>query len=1825
MNVQSSRQISPGQGKTVSCRSARRGVLLLVVLSLLTLFMLLGMTFLIMSSRARTTAQAFLRLSEESTQISDAFAPHIREAALQVIRGTNRSTSALRFHDLLADKYGSAGGAEYGVSDVQFVAGGQILRMELSDLLVNGSLGPAAAAGNFSGRVLTYLDGPTAVKNKSVRIITSLDVNGENSNVIYVERPRGVANPADLINEADSGSPSNQLEVWINDREYSGTGFQSDELRQPNWSLTGGAPMGSPNEDYDAWDQDNFVLASSGSQVMSLARADSIDYWKRNIARRLNGHGSALAPIPGLLAAPANTTPSTPFEAELANLLKTGTTPSLDATTLEIATRFRRATVRPFAFDHTPDGATDFTGRPISSTGLTAIVDEPEVDSDGDGTLDSFWVDLGQPPVSVADGKLVKPLFAIKCIDLGGRLNLNAHGSPMHLQAANAADGRLTCTGSNGQGTLDTTEPKQIRQGIGYGPLDVRLATVTDPPTIPNPNPSPDTFEKIVLGTAPTFGASEGMRRDLAPTLGRYGDAVGNTTNFPTNVPRAGTTGILPAERSYRTANTNAWAVTDRGVPSNYWQSSAPAASLGLYGGSPPDFWGRLAVGLSHRGHPLYLNAAPSLSDTGGVPYATDLSAPKQAAMTVGQTTTAAWVDQPFAPAELEALLRAFDADNTAILPQRLLTLALSSPSMSTRSNMHALCTTESWDTPAVVGGPPNFIGATSFDRELFDHDLVRGLKMNLNRPFGDGADNTGGSNPGAGTVDEPDETDPDTGTSLTNSLGGWQITRGRLPSAMLPGELLEQPGPNTPGLRARQVYAFHLYNLMDQIRRLADPVVQGLLCTGVWTGQDTNGTTAFTRRDPNVFSLVGQTRKVIAQWAVNVVDFMDSDAIMTPFMYDTSVPPVWGCEAPDLLITETVAFHDRGIDDTATDNGRAKTVVSSTSAADGDRNWDQVKLPQGSLFIELHAIRDPELPNPPRELYDGATGLLDLGRKPTGSATKPIWRLALTNLRTTPNIATNEIFERLKAHPDTAWLQPAYNATSDALIEGIQFNRFIWFTANAPTGATPGIPNASNTFHLVGGGSGGATPSHERVVTGSASNSPSAVIGRGEFLVVGPWLNTPLGSKPSAPETPSPQSISLGPVPTSESQKPAVDVRDFAGEINPTVKDGDGNVFIPPGPPSGLPDGFRRETKACWVGSRVSSSGWSGSGWVSGLNISEPDVSAYYQKPTSGSVYTRPLDNIEDILGGGLEVQGTHSNVATVFLQRLADPTRDHEPDATSSNWNPYITVDFMPIDLTVFNGCTDNAESRKIAGTPVSGDAPLIPDTSLPPDKPFHFHTRQRGLTTLASGSAQNFDLRQIAVAVPVPTLSGTSAFAANPYVPAYPAHVNHPPGPSQTAQTTAEANFKYLLGRCSSGSDPIHTLGWTNISFGRRLEAGRPPGIPPAYDGSPSTPLPWITWNDRPFANPYELLLVPATPAGRLFTNYRNPSRTATEKNLDNTDAYGHFGHLFPFTALNDPPKGTPARSRNSDVFSRLFSYVRVPSPYAGTAKPLVPWTPALNQSDPSAPMERFLPPFNLISTYREPGRVNLNTIDRAAGEPVWNALFGAKDETTLPEGTPNWMGFLSSGTRSISVDSLPTNVSQPWRDLGNAAIASLRVSGTLGVVPEAALSGLRPGGPTNGLFFTTGTSVPIDVARVFSPRSYGLFRDADPMVSNPVPWMTVSGSTSATIPTTYATRNAWFALEPIIRAGAQTTVRSEVYAIWITVGFFEVESVPSTKFTGTTFSRFPDGYRLLREYGSQTGDIRRHRGFYIFDRSIPVGYKPGADMNVEDAILVERLIE
>ena len=100
---------------------------------------------------------------------------------------------------------------------------------------------------------------------------------------------------------------------------------------------------------------------------------------------------------------------------------------------------------------------------------------------------------------------------------------------------------------------------------------------------------------------------------------------------------------------------------------------------------------------------------------------------------------------------------------------------------------------------------------------------------------------------------------------------------------------------------------------------------------------------------------------------------------------------------------------------------------------------------------------------------------------------------------------------------------------------------------------------------------------------------------------------------------------------------------------------------------------------------------------------------------------------------------------------------------------------------------------------------------------------------------------------------------------------------------------------------------------------------------------------------------------------------------------------------------------------------------------------------------------------------------------------------------------------------------------------------------------------------------------------------------------------------------ANRNSYFAYQGLERISNLVTTRSNVFGVWLTIGYFE--AVP----WGSVDAGHPDGYQLGEEIGADTGEVERHRAFYIFDRSIPVGYERGQNHNVNRAILLKRYIE
>jgi len=82
----------------------RRGIVLLIILTLLTLLIVVGLTFALLSGQFRRGADA----SARKDRYGDPPSAVLERALYQLVRDTNDATSSIRSHSLLRDMYGES-------------------------------------------------------------------------------------------------------------------------------------------------------------------------------------------------------------------------------------------------------------------------------------------------------------------------------------------------------------------------------------------------------------------------------------------------------------------------------------------------------------------------------------------------------------------------------------------------------------------------------------------------------------------------------------------------------------------------------------------------------------------------------------------------------------------------------------------------------------------------------------------------------------------------------------------------------------------------------------------------------------------------------------------------------------------------------------------------------------------------------------------------------------------------------------------------------------------------------------------------------------------------------------------------------------------------------------------------------------------------------------------------------------------------------------------------------------------------------------------------------------------------------------------------------------------------------------------------------------------------------------------------------------------------------------------------------------------------------------------------------------------------------------
>lgn len=1663
----------------------RRGVTLLFVVSMIVMFMLLGTTFLVISSQYLRSAKSYTR--------SEVFrrdpANELDQAFWILLRDTTDPDCPIRGHSLLADLYGWLHGFSASIESATYdnnEPGQYFVQLEIENWQsFSGLPNPIGEAQSLlAGRVITITSGQAKGMVGRILANDSYDINAPLPTLTFsvlFERDHAYGNnnlvTNDFLNSLQGAS------LIVNGPAFQGKGAGFD----PNAAADAAAYTAvatTPNRagDTDVQFRNGYVRTNAITDQGDVNETwDAADYQNMWL--------SAQFPM---IQNDASGTPR--FYSE------------------DLPAFFRPGLANNGGFrpDDPDFPAMQNNGRAIGG----------DVDNDGDLLPDSVWVDFNLPIMTDRNGRTYKRMFAVLVRDMDGKLNLNAHSNAYH-EDVDLANGNFAYnTNLNGDtiayqdnatmfenSTLFSADGLvgSFARGQGWGPPEINLRTVIR---------NNEDFKSLQYG-------ADIDNDSVIDVFGRNGYDSGS------GIARPGFDAPIDdvVDFEFRDIPTNTFFENTYG---SFW-----------------DIHGRCVMGHDFNGQPRFSATTQLATERLQTEYERRLDL----SMQYVNTSSFGAKDMPFSYGELERVLRGFDNDSS-ILPSRITDLMPNTFNLTnTIANRAATffarsqVTTHSFDIPVPPSNLRKFyaeklmaagISAANANQVVEDtlpQGILFGSKMNLNFPLGNGRDNNGN-----GVVDEG--FDWRLSDYISSELANSNDTPLNLVDESYAGEYyppaVSNPAPytnvgfdhdadgqiddddfnSTPDTRRqagnlRQDRARRLY-------RMARLIVQ--------RGIDENGLVIDATTVPEMDGVdnpaypsnpdEADLAQWLAQWAINVVDFYDSDSIMTPFEYDinpfddmpgslatlvdgnpkTDDGPqrglVFGCERPELLITETFIYHDRRSEDLDNDDSEEETT---TAAMDEDDDFDQRLLPFGGMMLELWNPNSNQT-RTPNDLYNNANGTygVDLTRLSStpemvvdGGGTSheqrsPVWRMVVTTLDFDLDKADLTNAER-DSIQRAIYFSPLSRFGND--IERLRYDLPFTPTSNntfAPTA------NVANAIHPIG-------------------VQRTAVIGTGHLLSSNnnTLYFTPMGRRSDVDE-----SVDLNLLQTRgfimDTANRELTVREFDGT----------NV-----------SNFTRSTEVIPI---------------ENLNVSEPDggysaavtaagftlgaaniVDATYGNFTepvitnaTGQIMDNPLDQLTYPVNGTLP---RNDFVRFIHLQRLANPMVGWDAEV-----NPYRTVDSMPLDLHVFNGA--GGSDPGLGGAAAANQ----------------FGTRERGEV----GPQQR--RREL-----------------------WSNQIDRENDLTQTASPAgADLHFHSFFLEDPNTNDHEETLGESLVNTGYSTI------INFSYDyvnnnavfpldiatGDP-TPVefPSLTWNNRPYVSQYELMLVPRTSSSQLLRVFSTGDDTefGGTDYVNDVDADDRFNHLFNFFRASEG--GQP-----SVDLHQLFDYIYVPTKFSDF-KDFKDLELFANNSF------SFKPPYNFLPTFREPGRVNLNTVS------THEILDGVKGGAVFQgghHGDATWENFVSS-RRGAAAGNV-YDVANPFR------------SGEGGnLTDNNARSGVEVSLMRSDDFAGTGTAgaALLDSTEAFNTQT------TNNELHNP-------------------NRHAYLRYKNRVRLGNLATTRSNVFSVWITVGYFEFN---------------PTTGQLGAELGSESGQIERHRAFYMIDRSIPVGFEPGKNHNVDKTIMLRRYIE
>jgi len=600
-----------------------------------------------------------------------------------------------------------------------------------------------------------------------------------------------------------------------------------------------------------------------------------------------------------------------------------------------------------------------------------------------------------------------------------------------------------------------------------------------------------------------------------------------------------------------------------------------------------------------------------------------------------------------------------------------------------------------------------------------------------------------------------------------------------------------------------------------------------------------------------------------------------------------------------------------------------------------------------------------------------------------------------------------------------------------------------------------------------------------------------------------------------------------------------------------------------------------------------------------------------------------------------------TLPNVRAAYLQRLADPDFAYDPVS-----NPYITVDWMSIDLTVFNG-----------------EAPRTP--SAPPQMQARYKNGE--LSPLAANHGVSVN-KGISYYSPITgALRATRLQSAIPDITV----------PNITSPVNPESFCMYQLGfdRPSTWGSAVGssgtTLGYCNVGYPTTpvvtppLNAtdlgsanwtmfdgfGPPINDPTAinsFRGAPAR-IAGVTWFNRPFASPYEIMMVPLTGPGQFgfhhsaYTSVQDREEFGLTPSFQTSNAWnvnlvGAPASLESYWAKPQSILSTEKRLADWPLLLEFVEtqpgFIDANQHYSGAAVETVTLGDSLserflNSFIPAAysiprgmPTDRdnsepstvrgpsLLAPFHFKPSYVAAGKINLNTISfdssghsRALRALEYNYLAGDRSSAFNPtieaqfamsrQGymAPDSNDFFGRVVHPAMHPDFPTRVVGAFRPTMSSNIAptlreadaNAKMRSRFGV--ESTL--LRSLDPTADLLSAQARqSITVDTPMLFQSTEVPAGGNIDPDSLN--------------------AKQNFVRMQRAMRLPNLVTNQSNVFAIWVTVSLFEYDPIT--------------GYG--NEYLGDDGLPKRERQFFIVDRTIPVGFKQGEDLNTDRTILLQR---